>query len=167
MVRLRTQEDDYTFISERTLTGSGFATSPELISGIVDLQRRTIDQTSDSAEIGAAAEAAQGAADAAQGAASGAQTSADTAQARADAAYNRADAAYALADTKVTQDAGPSFAAPSGALSRSALPSYAGGTAAATYTQADMQAAIDQIAALSSRLAAVIVDLRGNGALTG
>ena len=160
MVRLRTQADDYTFISERVLTGSGFATSPELISGIADLQRRTVDQTADSADIGAAAEAAQGSADTAQATASGAQTSADTAKARADAAYT-------LADTKVTQDVGPAFAPPSGALSRDALPSYAGGTAAATYTQADMQAAIDQIAALSSRLAAVIVDLRGNGALTG
>lgn len=159
MVRLRAQEDDYTFISERVLTGSGFATSPELISGIVDLQRRTIDQTADAADISAATDAAQGSADAAGAAASGAQTSADTAK-------TRADAAYALADTKVTQDVGPSFAAPVGAVSRAALPAFTPGAAGLVYSQTDMQAVLDQVTALTTRLAAVISDLRGNGALT-
>lgn len=91
---------------------------------------------------------------------------ADDAIVRADAAQGRADDAYELADGKVDKDAGPSFAAPSGAVSRTALPAYTSGTAGAVYTAADVQELMDQVAALTGQVAALVTDLRDNHSLT-
>jgi len=164
MARMR---EDLTFINDRDAVGSGLATSPVGVAWIRDIQQSVyVDAPADTAEAQAKADQADTRAGNAQDSADAAQTSANGAQAAAEAAQSRADDAYDLAGTKVTQNVGPSFAAPAAAASRIALPAYTGGTAAATYTQADMQALIDQVAALTSRVAALITDGRANKSLT-
>jgi hypothetical protein len=159
--------NDYTQLDDRTIASTGIGTSPEAVALFSDLQQAAYaDGPADTAAAQAVAEQGVAAAATAQGAADTANATASSAQAAADAAQLRADDAYELADGKVTKDAGPTFAAPTATPSRAALPTYAGGTAAATYTQADVQALIDQVAALTSRVAALITDLRGNHALT-
>lgn len=160
------RDREYTLLSDREIAGTGLGSSPAAVAAFGDLQRAVYtDQPADTAAAQEAAAQAQGAAAGAQSSADNAQASADNAGNAANAAQQRADAAYALADTKVTKDAGPAFSAPVGTVSRAALPAYTSGTAGTTYTQADMQAAMDQIAALTSRVAALITDLRANHAL--
>ncbi len=163
----RITDQEYTYLSDREIAGTSIGTSPAGVAAFSDLQRAVYeDQPQDTKEALDTATQADGKAVAAQDTADSAQASADDAGARADAAQTSANDAYDLAGTKVTKDVGPTFAAPTASPSRVTLPAYAGGTAGATYTQADMQAAMDQIAALTSRVAALIVDLRANHSLT-
>lgn len=159
--------NDYTQLDDRTIASTGIGTSPEAVALFSDLQQAAYaDGPADTAAAQVIAE--QGVSDAAgaQSSANDAQSTAEFAQGSADAAMERADDAYDLANGKVTKDAGPTFSAPTATPSRAALPAYVGGTAAATYTQADVQALTDQVAALTSRVAALITDLRGNHAIT-
>ncbi len=150
---------EYTYLDERVISGTGLGTSPEAVRGILDLQQAAYqDNPADTAAAQQSADAAKGAADAAQMDASQGISDAATAKARADAAYD-------LADTKVTQDVGPPFPAPLAAPSRTAVPTYAGGTAGAVYTQSDVQGLMDQVAALTGIVAALVTDLRANHAL--
>lgn len=66
----------------------------------------------------------------------------------------------------VEQDVGAAFADPTGTVSRSTFATYAGQTISNPPTQAEVQAIDDHVKLLSQRVAAVILDLRTNGALT-
>jgi hypothetical protein len=156
----RMQDEQFTYLSDREIAGTGLGTSPAAVAAYSDLQRAVFEASP------ADTQAAQDAAEAAGKAASGAQETAELAQGSADAALMRADDAYDLAETKVTKEVGPVFAAPAAVPSRSALPAYSGDNAGAIYSQSDMQDLIDQVEALTSRVAALIVDLRANGSLT-
>lgn len=167
MASLENNDLDYTEIGRREIAASGIGVSPRGIASYESLQRAAFT------DAPAASAAAQGTANqavtdagVADGKAEEAQGTAEFAQGTADTAMGRADDAYDLADTKVTKDLGPVFAAPAGSVSRAALPAYAAGTAGVTYTATDVQGLMDQVAALTTRLAAAITDLRGNGALT-
>lgn len=165
---------DYTTLDRRSIASTGLGTSPQAVQFVEDLQAAAYtDGPADTAVAQQAAttaqatgEAAQATGEVAQSTAEFAQGSANAAMARADDAYDRADDAYDLADTKVEKDAGPTFSAPLATPSRAPLPAYAGGTAAATYTQADVQALTDQVAALSKTVAALVIDGRANHSLT-
>jgi hypothetical protein len=156
----RLTDNEYTYVSEREVSGSGLGTSPATVAAFMDLQRAVHqDQPADTAE-------AQAAADAADTKAQGAQASADQAQGAADTAQGRADAAYHLAETKVSKDAGLPVAAPTATPSRASLPTYSGAPASATYSATEISDLKAQVAALTGLLAAVVTDLRDNHALT-
>ncbi|WP_380778077.1 hypothetical protein [Sphingomonas sp. R86520] len=162
----RVTDNEYTFLTDREIAASGIGSSPSAVQAYGDLQRAVYELApADVGDAQAAAEAADGKATGAQEAAETADGKAEDAGTRADAAQGRADDAYDLADTKVSKNVGPVFSAPSGGASRSALPAYAGGTASAVYTPSDVQALMDQVAALTSRVAALIVDGRSNQSL--
>jgi hypothetical protein len=155
----RVQETEVTILSDREIAATGIGTSPAAIEAFRDIQRTVYElQPQDTADAAQAAVAAAAAAEASATAAANAAGAADTAQ-------GRADQAYALAETKVTKDVGPTFTAPTSGVSRAALPSYTGATASLTYTPAELQEVMDQVNRLTTRLAAVITDLRANGAL--
>jgi hypothetical protein len=167
-------KNEYTFLNDREIAASGLGSSPSAVQAYGDLQRAVYELTP--ADVGDAQKTAdvadgkavnaQETADDAGARADAAQDTADTAKEKADTAQVRADDAYDLADTKVAKDVGPVFAAPVAAVSRDALPAYLGGTAGAAYTADDMQAVMDQVAALTSRVAALITDGRANHSLT-
>lgn len=156
----RMQDEQFTYLSDREIAGTGLGTSPAAVAAYSDLQRAVYEASPQDTQ------AAQDAAEAAQATSEMAQGSADAALIRADDAYDRADEAYDLADGKVSKDVGPVFAAPLATPARAPLPAYAGGSAGATYTQADVQGLIDQVSALTACVAALIVDGRANGSLT-
>lgn len=170
----RVTDNEYTFLNDREIAASGIGSSPSAVQAYGDLQRAVYELAP--ADVGAAqsaADGAQAAAEVADDKASGAQATAESADAkaedardRADAAQVRADDAYDLAGTKVSKNVGPAFSAPAASASRAALPAYTGGTAAAVYSAADMQAVMDQVTALTSRVAALIIDGRANQSLT-
>ena len=170
----RLEDYEYTRVSDRAIVGTGLASSPEGVAAYSDLQRAVFDdQPLDTQEARDSAYNAQQTANQANTKADSAQTSADSAntkaeaaQASANTAQNRADAAYDLADSAVQQDVGPSFAAPIAGPLRSALPAYIASDADAVYSEMQMQAVMDQVAALTARVAALIIDGRGNHSLT-
>lgn len=162
----RMQDTEYTFLNDREIAATGLGVSPSSVQAYADLQRAVYELSpADVGDAQAAADGAQVSADTADSKAESAGARADAAQADADTAQGRADDAYTLAGTKVAKNNGPVFTAPAATPSRAALPAYAGGTAAGVYTATDMQAVMDQVAALTSRVAALIVDLRANQAL--
>ncbi len=134
----------------------GFATD---IEGLV----------SDLADTLAATVAAQTAADAAQDDAITALADAAAAAAAAAAAQATATAALtqAAADIRyVRQDIGAAWTVATGTVSRATFATYAGQTVSVGYVQAEVQAIDDHVKVLSQRLAALIDDLKANGALT-
>jgi len=173
MVTQRVVDQEYTVLNDREIAGTGIGTSPAAVAGYSDLQRAVYqDQPADTAEVAASANAAATSAATAQDFAeqagldaADAGARADAAQADADAAQKRADDAYTLADGKVSKNATPTWAAPSGTLTRTALATYVGGTAAATYDPAQMQVLMDSHAAWTQRMAALVTDLIGNDVL--
>ncbi|WP_398457423.1 hypothetical protein [Sphingomonas albertensis] len=177
----RVTDNEYTFLNDREIAATGIGSSPSAVQAYGDLQRAVYELgPADTADAQNAADGAQASADVADEKAAGAQTAAEAADTkaadaqtaaedagtRADAAQTRADDAYDLAGEKVTKNVGPVFAASLASESRAALPAYVGGTAGAVYTIADMQAVMDQVAALTSRVAALIIDGRANQSLT-
>lgn len=58
------------------------------------------------------------------------------------------------------------WASPTGTVSRASFATYAAPTASATYSQAQMQAALNEIQVLSQHLKGVIDDLKGLNAFT-
>lgn len=162
----RLQQDDYTYLSEREIAGTGIGTSPAAVAFYQDIQRAIYqDQPADTAEAQAAAAAADTKAAGAQTAADAAQGAADSASSRADAAQDRADAAYGLADGKVSKNATPEWSAPTGQLARTSVAVYTAPTAASAYDPAQMQALMDSHQAWTRRMAALVTDLIAIGAL--
>jgi hypothetical protein len=162
----RMDKNEYTFLNDREIAASGIGSSPSAIQAYGDLQRAVYELApADVGDAQAAADVADGKATGAQEAAETADSKAEDAGTRADAAQERADDAYTLAGTKVTKNVGPTFSAPAASPSRSTLPVYTAGTASATYAPSDVQALMDQVAALTSRVAALIVDGRANQSL--
>jgi hypothetical protein len=66
----------------------------------------------------------------------------------------------------VQKDQTPAWADPTGTLTRTTFAAYAGQTVSSPPTQAEVQAIDNALKANSERLAALIKDLRDNGALT-
>lgn len=66
----------------------------------------------------------------------------------------------------VKEDQGPTWALATGTVARTTFGTYAGQTVSVLYTAAEVQTIDDHVKVLSQRLAAVIADLKGNGALT-
>jgi hypothetical protein len=166
--------DRYTRLDDREIASSGLGTSPASVSAYSDLQQAVYqDQPAYTAAVNIVADQAVLDAAAAQETGEFAQGTADSAMMRADDAFEaagvaqaRADDAYDLADGKVDKDAGPAFAAPTAAPTRTAVPAYAGGPAAVAYDAAEITALKAQVAALTGLLAGVVTDLRANHALT-
>jgi hypothetical protein len=126
---------------------------------------RTLKQLADFVNTQADLEAAQ----AAIAATDATVVTLDGTIAAADAAITaldgRIDAYDALAPF-VRQDQGAAWTAATGTEARTALAAYAGQTISAAYVQAEVQAIDDAVKALGQHVAALINDLRGNGALT-
>lgn len=159
-------EAELTRLTDREIAASGIGSSPAALRAYRDLQTavyelQPFDTAAVQSEAAAAAELAENAGDLANTA----QATGELAQGTADSAMTRADDAYDLADTKVTKNAGPTFAAPVAAPARTALPAYTGGAAAVAYDQAEITALKAQVATLTSIVAGLITDLRANGAL--
>jgi hypothetical protein len=66
----------------------------------------------------------------------------------------------------VLQDVGAAWADATGTEARTTFAAYAGQTVSNPPTQAEVQAIDDHLKVLSQRMAALVNDLRGNGALT-
>lgn len=103
--------------------------------------------------------AAQSAADAAQDDAISALQEAVEAGLAAASAQNTADGA-------VQQDVGPAWDVPTGTAARATFASYTGQTISNPPTQAEVQAHDVHLVMLSQRMAAMVSDLKANGALT-
>lgn len=146
------------FLDERNLRESGISEQ-----NIRTLRELTAFQNlvTEQQETAAAVEAQQTAIDAVEEAVEDAELSLTSLDARVDDLED-----FEAAGPYVKQDVGAAWTLPTGTVSRATYATHTAQVITNPPTQAEVQAIDDHVVVLSQRIAGLVTDLKGNGALT-